>query len=110
MLTIPTVGARVGGSSVLKMKQPDAGQMIDRFLNPPPKVEAAPAEALTPKRREGPGPERLGTARRGRVRFDQVGQGRVRRGGHQRRVREVEQPDPFRQGRRSQSSPGCRAT
>jgi polyisoprenyl-teichoic acid--peptidoglycan teichoic acid transferase len=48
MLTIPTVGARVGGSSVLRLKEPDAGQMIDRFLNPPPKVEEAPAEALTP--------------------------------------------------------------
>lgn len=48
MLTIPTVGARVGGSSVLKVKEPDARQMIDRFLNPPPKVEAPPAESLTP--------------------------------------------------------------
>jgi LCP family protein required for cell wall assembly len=48
MLTIPTVGARVGRSSVLKMKEPDAGAMIDKFLNPPPKVEAPEAESLSP--------------------------------------------------------------
>ncbi len=48
MMTVPTVGARVGAAAVQKLKQPEAGQMIDRFLNPPPKVEPAPAEALTP--------------------------------------------------------------
>ncbi|MEX0789269.1 MAG: LCP family protein, partial [Actinomycetota bacterium] len=48
MLTIPTAGARVGRSSVLKMKEPEASQMINTFLNPPPKVEVPPAEALTP--------------------------------------------------------------
>jgi LCP family protein required for cell wall assembly len=48
MLTIPTAGARVGRNSVLKMKEPEAGAMIDRFLNPPPKVEAPQADALTP--------------------------------------------------------------
>lgn len=48
MLTIPTVGARVGGNSVLRMKEPDAGQMIDRFLNPPPNVQAPASEPVTP--------------------------------------------------------------
>lgn len=49
MLTIPTTGARVSESSVLKLKQPDAEQMVDRFLNPQPKVEAEAEAALTPK-------------------------------------------------------------
>jgi LCP family protein required for cell wall assembly len=40
MLTLPTTGARVGGNSVLRMKQPEASQLIDRFLNPPPPAEA----------------------------------------------------------------------
>jgi hypothetical protein len=48
MLTVPTVGARVGRNSVLKLKEPDAQAMIDKFLNPPPKVDSAPAEAVTP--------------------------------------------------------------
>lgn len=42
MLTIPTVGARVGGNSVLRLKEPEATETIQRFLNPPPAVEAAP--------------------------------------------------------------------
>ncbi|HEX2052901.1 MAG TPA: LCP family protein [Actinomycetota bacterium] len=48
MLTIPTTGARINGNSVLKMKEPEAGQVISRFLNPPPKVEAPPPEAVSP--------------------------------------------------------------
>jgi LCP family protein required for cell wall assembly len=38
MLTIPTVPANVGGASVLRMKQPEAQQVIDTFLarTPPP--------------------------------------------------------------------------
>ena len=31
MLTIPTVDARIGGAAVLRMKQPEASQVIDRF-------------------------------------------------------------------------------
>jgi LCP family protein required for cell wall assembly len=31
MLTVPTVGARVGGEAVLRLKQPEAQQLIDRF-------------------------------------------------------------------------------
>lgn len=48
MMTVPTTGARVGGNSVLKLKEPEASQVIGRFLNPPPKVEAPPAEAVSP--------------------------------------------------------------
>jgi LCP family protein required for cell wall assembly len=43
MLTLPTTGARIGGNSVLRMKQPEASQLIDRFLNPPPPAD--PSEA-----------------------------------------------------------------
>ena len=32
MLTVPTADARIGGAAVLRMKQPDAQQVIDRFL------------------------------------------------------------------------------
>jgi hypothetical protein len=42
MLTIPTVPANVGGASVLRMKQPEAQQVIDTFLAKEP-VVAAPA-------------------------------------------------------------------
>jgi LCP family protein required for cell wall assembly len=31
MLTVPTVPASIGGAAVLRLKQPDAGQTIDRF-------------------------------------------------------------------------------
>jgi LCP family protein required for cell wall assembly len=48
MLTLPTTGARIAGSSVLKMKEPEASQLVDRFLNPPPPVEEQPAPALEP--------------------------------------------------------------
>jgi LCP family protein required for cell wall assembly len=48
MLTVPTVGTRVGRNSVLKLKEPEASQMIDRFLNPPPPVEEQAPAALTP--------------------------------------------------------------
>ena len=47
MLTVPTEGARIGRSSVLRLKQPEATQTIDRFLNPPPPPEEAPVP-LTP--------------------------------------------------------------
>lgn len=36
MLTLPTTGARIGGASVLRPKQPDSAQTIGQFLNPPP--------------------------------------------------------------------------
>ena len=45
MLTIPTVPANVGGASVLRMKQPEAQQVIDTFLARAPAV-AAPAAAV----------------------------------------------------------------
>ncbi|HEX2148580.1 MAG TPA: LCP family protein, partial [Actinomycetota bacterium] len=48
MLTIPTVGARIGGSSVLRLKEPDASQMINAFLNPAPKTEEAPEGGVGP--------------------------------------------------------------
>lgn len=48
MFQLPTFGKREGGAAVLKLKQPDAGQLIDRFVGkdepgaagsaPPPKV------------------------------------------------------------------------
>ena len=48
MLPLPTVQAREGGAAVLKLKQPEAGQIIERFVGlaepeaqpagPPPKV------------------------------------------------------------------------
>ncbi len=44
MLTLPTVGARIGRAAVLQPKQPEASLTIDRFLNPPPpQPEQAPA-------------------------------------------------------------------
>ncbi|HVF31741.1 MAG TPA: LCP family protein [Acidimicrobiales bacterium] len=43
MLTIPTVPANVGGASVLRMKQPEAQQVIDTFLAKAP-AAAAPAD------------------------------------------------------------------
>ncbi|HYN99215.1 MAG TPA: LCP family protein, partial [Actinomycetota bacterium] len=46
MLTIPTVGARIGGASVLKLKEPDASQMVDSFLNPPPTADEADQGAV----------------------------------------------------------------
>lgn len=45
MLTIPTVPANVGGASVLRMKQPEAQQVIDTFLAKAP-VAGAPAAAV----------------------------------------------------------------
>lgn len=46
MLTIPTVAANVGGASVLRMKQPEAQQVIDTFLarTPPPAGPGAGAD------------------------------------------------------------------
>ena len=47
MLTIPTVPANVGGASVLRMKQPEAQQVIDTFLaRTPPAAGAAGADAV----------------------------------------------------------------
>ena len=43
MFTLPVTNARVGGSAVLRLKQPDAAQVIDRFQNPPEEQPAAPA-------------------------------------------------------------------
>lgn len=40
MYTIPTVPANVGGASVLRMKQPEAQQIIDAFLNKAPAAAA----------------------------------------------------------------------
>ncbi|MGQ0680314.1 MAG: LCP family protein [Actinomycetota bacterium] len=45
MLTLPTDGARIGGASVLKAKEPEAQLTIARFLNPEP---AQPAEPVDP--------------------------------------------------------------
>ncbi|MBW3555910.1 MAG: LCP family protein, partial [Actinobacteria bacterium] len=47
MLTVPTVAANVGGASVLRMKQPDAQQVVDTFLSrePPPAEAADSSEA-----------------------------------------------------------------
>jgi hypothetical protein len=41
MLTIPTVPANVGGASVLRMKQPEAQQVIDTFLDRAPATPTA---------------------------------------------------------------------
>ena len=35
MLSLPTTGARVGGAAVLRLKQPDAGQILARFRGQP---------------------------------------------------------------------------
>jgi LCP family protein required for cell wall assembly len=48
MLTLPTTGVRIGGASVLKPKQPEADQVIDRFLNPPPAEPASEDLAASP--------------------------------------------------------------
>lgn len=54
MLTIPAVPARVGGASVLKVKQPDAQEVIDTFLgrnDPLPDDGDAPeGPAISPAR------------------------------------------------------------
>jgi LCP family protein required for cell wall assembly len=48
MLTIPTVPANVGGAAVLRMKQPDAQQVIDTFLAKTPTAPPAGADANVP--------------------------------------------------------------
>jgi hypothetical protein len=45
MLTIPTTPANIGGAAVLRMKQPEAQQVIDAFLDKEP---AAPSAASNP--------------------------------------------------------------
>jgi LCP family protein required for cell wall assembly len=40
MLTLPTVGARIGKAAVLRAKEPEAAQTVDSFLNPPPPAPA----------------------------------------------------------------------
>jgi hypothetical protein len=44
MLTLPTLPANVGGATVLRLKQPDAGEIVDRFngRTPTPGKAAAP--------------------------------------------------------------------
>ena len=49
MLSMPILEARVGGASVLRLKQPDAQQVIDRFLGKAPPASAAGAAAARPK-------------------------------------------------------------
>lgn len=45
MLALPTVGARERGASVLKLKQPEAGEIVDRLLG---KVDPAPDPSSPP--------------------------------------------------------------
>lgn len=49
MLPLPTVGVREGGASVLKLKQPEAGEIIDRLTGRNPPVAAAGKRAAPPK-------------------------------------------------------------
>jgi LCP family protein required for cell wall assembly len=47
MLTLPTVPANIGGASVLRLKQPEANQVVDTFLarnQPPPGTVTAPGK------------------------------------------------------------------
>lgn len=46
MMTLPTTGAGISGVSALRMQQPEATEVINRFLNPPPgkSGSAVPAE------------------------------------------------------------------
>ncbi|HEX2850720.1 MAG TPA: LCP family protein [Acidimicrobiales bacterium] len=48
MYTLPTVPANIGGAAVLRLKQPDAQQVIDQFL------EKAPAPAAASQNQEKP--------------------------------------------------------
>ncbi len=47
MLPLPTVGVRERGAAVLKLKQPEAGEIIDRLAGRTPPA-AAPGEAAAP--------------------------------------------------------------
>jgi LCP family protein required for cell wall assembly len=66
MLTVPTVPASVGGASVLRLKQPDASQVIDSFLQrnqpapaatPPGKVPNIPPSSIRVRVLNGSGAE-----------------------------------------------------
>jgi hypothetical protein len=46
MLPLPTVGVRERGASVLKLKQPEAGEIIDRLTGKVPDETAAPPKVL----------------------------------------------------------------
>lgn len=46
MLTIPTVPAKVGSASVLRLKQPETQQVIDTFLSRTPPAASGPATDL----------------------------------------------------------------
>jgi len=48
MLPLPTVGVRERGAAVLKLKQPEAGEIIDRLIGKVP-AAAAPGEPAPPK-------------------------------------------------------------
>jgi LCP family protein required for cell wall assembly len=48
MLTIPTTPANIGGAAVLRMKQPEAQQVIDTFLNKEPSAPSAASNASVP--------------------------------------------------------------
>ena len=48
MLTLPTVPASVGGAAVLRLKQPDAQEIVDRFNGVAPKAGAAAAPGAIP--------------------------------------------------------------
>ena len=50
MLPLPTVGVREGGASVLKLKQPEATEIIDRFTGKAVPEAAAPGPAAPPPR------------------------------------------------------------
>lgn len=67
MLTLPTSGARIGGASVLRTKQPEAAEMVRRFLNPPPpQPEAVSPASVTIRVLNGSGrPGEAGSAAAG---------------------------------------------
>jgi len=47
-LTLPTTPANIGGAAVLRLKQPDAQQVIDTFLQKTPAPPATPAPGSVP--------------------------------------------------------------
>ena len=49
MLPLPVTQARIGGAAVLRLKQPEAGEIIDRFTGKVPPPEAAGQPAAPPK-------------------------------------------------------------
>src|SRR5206468_2895131 len=48
MVTLPTVGARIAGADVLRLKQPDAGAVIARFNSLTPEASSWSSEATSP--------------------------------------------------------------